>query len=215
MGTMYKSSTIITIEFFRRTRASKETNFFSQLHAAALSSLRSEVAELNSRLLVATRARETAEAALMRAEVQAVRAEQRAEQQAVRHEERLTELHSVIAELGRQLERHRATVIAEEDESGKGPVSPPPPCPRVRTRGGVSRYRVPISPSGAEGALASLGNECHGQFPGGQSLQTPTITIAIAPPVPPFSIPRTRVISYGRRRIPSRTLSRETIAYSE
>ncbi|TGZ49386.1 Colorectal mutant cancer protein [Temnothorax longispinosus] len=87
------------------------------LHAAALSSLRSEVAELNSRLVAATRARETTEAALMRAEVQAARAEQRAEQQAARHEERLTELHSVIAELGRQLERHRATVIAEEDES--------------------------------------------------------------------------------------------------
>ncbi|XP_012529527.1 colorectal mutant cancer protein [Monomorium pharaonis] len=89
----------------------------NKLHAAALSSLRSEVAELNSRLVVATRARETAEAALMRAEVQAARSEQRAEQQAARHEERLTELHSVIAELGRQLERHRATVIAEEDES--------------------------------------------------------------------------------------------------
>ncbi len=99
-------------------------NFLSQLHAAALSSLRSEVAELNSRLVAATRARETAETALMRAEVQAVRAEQRAEQQAVRHEERLTELHSVIAELGRQLERHRATVIAEEDESGKSPLHP-------------------------------------------------------------------------------------------
>lgn len=91
-----------------------------QLHAAALSSLRSEVAELNSRLVAATRAREATEAALVRAEVQAARAEQRAEQQAARHEERLTELHSVIAELGRQLERHRATVIAEEDESGKG-----------------------------------------------------------------------------------------------
>lgn len=90
-----------------------------QLHAAALSSLRSEVAELNSRLVAATRAREATEAALVRAEVQAARAEQRAEQQAARHEERLTELHSVIAELGRQLERHRATVIAEEDESGK------------------------------------------------------------------------------------------------
>ncbi|CAK9807668.1 Colorectal mutant cancer protein [Anthophora quadrimaculata] len=89
----------------------------NKLHAAALSSLRSEVAELNSRLVAATRAREAAEAALVRAEVQAARAEQRAEQQAARHEERLTELHSVIAELGRQLERHRATVIAEEDES--------------------------------------------------------------------------------------------------
>ncbi|XP_017791820.1 PREDICTED: colorectal mutant cancer protein [Habropoda laboriosa] len=89
----------------------------NKLHAAALSSLRSEVTELNSRLAAATRAREAAETAMMRAEMLAARAEQRAEQQAARHEERLTELHSVIAELGRQLERHRATVIAEEDES--------------------------------------------------------------------------------------------------
>ncbi|XP_066598790.1 colorectal mutant cancer protein isoform X2 [Prorops nasuta] len=89
----------------------------SVLHAAALSSLRTEVAELNSRLLIASRAREAAEAALIRAELQAERSEQRAEEQAARNEERLTELHSVIAELGRQLERHRATVIAEEDES--------------------------------------------------------------------------------------------------
>ncbi|XP_046432887.1 colorectal mutant cancer protein isoform X2 [Neodiprion fabricii] len=89
----------------------------NKLHAAALSSLRSEVSELNARLVAATRAREASDAALIRAESQAVRAEQRAEQQAARHEERLTELHSVIAELGRQLERHRATVIAEEDES--------------------------------------------------------------------------------------------------
>ncbi|XP_063979166.1 colorectal mutant cancer protein isoform X1 [Diachasmimorpha longicaudata] len=89
----------------------------NKLHAAALSSLRSEVAELNARLLSATRAKEAAEASLIRAEAQAARAEQRAEQQSARQEERLTELHSVIAELGRQLERHRATVIAEEDES--------------------------------------------------------------------------------------------------
>ncbi|XP_066598786.1 colorectal mutant cancer protein isoform X1 [Prorops nasuta] len=89
----------------------------NKLHAAALSSLRTEVAELNSRLLIASRAREAAEAALIRAELQAERSEQRAEEQAARNEERLTELHSVIAELGRQLERHRATVIAEEDES--------------------------------------------------------------------------------------------------
>lgn len=98
-----------------------------QLHAAALSSLRSEVAELNARLVAETRAREATEAALVRAELQAARAEQKVEQQAARHEERLTELHSVIAELGRQLERHRATVIAEEDESGKGEKREPIP----------------------------------------------------------------------------------------
>ena len=69
--------------------------------------------------MIATRAREAAEAATIRAETQATRAEQKAEQQNARHEERLTELHSVIAELSRQLERQRANVIAEEDESGK------------------------------------------------------------------------------------------------
>ncbi|XP_057320463.1 colorectal mutant cancer protein [Microplitis mediator] len=89
----------------------------NKLHAAALSSLRSEVAELNTRLLAATRAKEAADTALIRAEAQALRAEQRAEQQSIRHEERLTELHSVIAELSRQLERQRANVITEEDES--------------------------------------------------------------------------------------------------
>lgn len=90
-----------------------------QLYRTALSSLRSEVDELNSRLVAAARAKEASEETLLRAEAQAIRAEQKIEQQAVRHEERLTELHSVIAELGRQLERQRATVITEEDESGK------------------------------------------------------------------------------------------------
>lgn len=74
---------------------------------------------MNSRLVASTRAKEASEEALLRAEAQAIRAEQKVEQQAARHEERLTELHSVIAELGRQLERQRATVITEEDESGE------------------------------------------------------------------------------------------------
>lgn len=92
------------------------------MQIAALSSLRSEVTELNSRLLIANRAREAAESALIKAETLTSRAEQRAEQQNIRHEERLTELHSVIAELGRQLERQRANIIAEEDESGKDKI---------------------------------------------------------------------------------------------
>ena len=46
--------------------------------------------------------------------------EERAELQAQRYEERLTELHSVIAELSRKIERQRALVIREEDDiSGK------------------------------------------------------------------------------------------------
>lgn len=160
-------------------------NFLSQLHAAALSSLRTEVAELNSRLVAATRARETTEAALIRAEVQAARAEQRAEQQAARHEERLTELHSVIAELGRQLERHRATVIAEEDESGKGPLHPV----SIYERHGIaSRFRVPISAPRrtSERRRASEKNlRVSRPIPRraiSESLQTTTITIVIALP---------------------------------
>lgn len=117
-----------------------------QLHAAALSSLRSEVAELNARLVAETRAREATEAALVRAELQAARAEQKVEQQAARHEERLTELHSVIAELGRQLERHRATVIAEEDESGKGEKREPIPS-TCATTVSISRTEIYYEPS--------------------------------------------------------------------
>jgi hypothetical protein len=46
--------------------------------------------------------------------------EERAELQAQRYEERLTELHSVIAELSRKIDRQRALVIREEDDvSGK------------------------------------------------------------------------------------------------
>lgn len=46
--------------------------------------------------------------------------EERAEVQAQRYEERLTELHSVIAELSRKIDRQRALVIREEDDiSGK------------------------------------------------------------------------------------------------
>lgn len=107
--------------------------------------------------MAATRAREAAEAALMRAEVQAARADQRAEQQAARHEERLTELHSVIAELGRQLERHRATVIAEEDESGKVSAT-------ANDARRDSAYRFP-SPE-REGDKETSLDECHGQYSG-------------------------------------------------
>lgn len=188
----------------------KEMNFLSQLHAAALSSLRSEVAELNSRLVAATRARETAETALMRAEVQAVRAEQRAEQQAVRHEERLTELHSVIAELGRQLERHRATVIAEEDESGKGSLRAPPQAPLIRrTRENIAIPRTDFAQREErerERILANLRVTKATAIPRraiNGSPQTPTITTVIALSVAraldscswsPFLIPR-RAIS--------------------
>jgi TolA-binding protein len=42
--------------------------------------------------------------------------EDRLEAQAQRYEERLTELHSVIAELSRKLERQRSHVIREDEE---------------------------------------------------------------------------------------------------
>lgn len=42
--------------------------------------------------------------------------EERLDGQAQRYEERLTELHSVIAELSRKLERQRSHVIREDEE---------------------------------------------------------------------------------------------------
>lgn len=42
--------------------------------------------------------------------------EDRLDLQAQRYEERLTELHSVIAELSRKIERHKSLVIQEEEE---------------------------------------------------------------------------------------------------
>lgn len=83
---------------------------FQQLHLAALASLRGEILDLTSRLHTVTQERDVLERA-------AAQAEQTIAQQ---YEERLTELHSVIAELSRKLERQRTLVITEEEDVHSG-----------------------------------------------------------------------------------------------
>lgn len=92
----------------------------NKLHLAALSSLRREVYDLSKRERQLGRERESLERRLGRAQLEqlhlAREREERLEQQAQRYEERITELHSVIAELSKKLDMHRAAVIKEEDE---------------------------------------------------------------------------------------------------
>lgn len=86
-----------------------------QLHLGALSSLRREVRALSERERQLSRERESLERRLGRAQLEqlhlAREREERLEQQAQRYEERITELHSVIAELSKKLDVHRAAVI--------------------------------------------------------------------------------------------------------
>ncbi|XP_046688739.1 colorectal mutant cancer protein isoform X2 [Homalodisca vitripennis] len=78
----------------------------NKLHLAALASLRGEILELTSRLHAVTQERDVLERAVAQAENSV----------AQQYEERLTELHSVIAELSRKMERQRTLVIAEEED---------------------------------------------------------------------------------------------------
>ncbi|KAJ9578304.1 hypothetical protein L9F63_005470, partial [Diploptera punctata] len=90
------------------------------LHLAALASLKGEILDLSSRLHTVTQERDLLEKTLSKTQLEKLRlvaeTEERAELQAQRYEERLTELHSVIAELSRKIERQRALVIREEDD---------------------------------------------------------------------------------------------------
>lgn len=82
----------------------------NKLHLAALASLRGEILELTTRLHTVTQERDVLERAVAQAENSV----------AQQYEERLTELHSVIAELSRKMERQRTLVIAEEEDVPSG-----------------------------------------------------------------------------------------------
>ncbi|KDR23021.1 hypothetical protein L798_02176, partial [Zootermopsis nevadensis] len=92
----------------------------NKLHLAALASLKGEILDLSSRLHTVTQERDLLEKTLSKTQLEKLRlvaeTEERAEVQAQRYEERLTELHSVIAELSRKIDRQRALVIREEDD---------------------------------------------------------------------------------------------------
>ncbi|XP_076309439.1 colorectal mutant cancer protein-like isoform X2 [Tachypleus tridentatus] len=92
----------------------------SELHLAALASLKEEVSDLTQRVQHVSQERDMLERQVSRAQLDRLRlardSENRLEQQAQRYEERLTELHSIIAELSRKLDSQEAAVIKEEDE---------------------------------------------------------------------------------------------------
>ncbi|XP_061190130.1 colorectal mutant cancer protein-like isoform X2 [Saccostrea echinata] len=92
----------------------------NRLHLAALTSLKGEIIELNNRLHHVTSERDVLEKQINRIQADKVRLQHecdtRIEITTGRYEERITELHSVIAELRKKIERHHINVIREEDE---------------------------------------------------------------------------------------------------
>uniref|UniRef100_A0A1B6E8N5 EF-hand domain-containing protein n=1 Tax=Clastoptera arizonana TaxID=38151 RepID=A0A1B6E8N5_9HEMI len=82
----------------------------NKLHLAALASLRGEILDLSTRLNAVTEERDLLEKSLSQAHINA---EASVSQQ---YEERLTELHSVIAELSKKMDRQRTLVITEEED---------------------------------------------------------------------------------------------------
>ncbi|EFX90286.1 hypothetical protein DAPPUDRAFT_309841 [Daphnia pulex] len=97
----------------------------NKLHLAALGSLRGEISELHARLQRAAQDRDTLEQALAKTQLERLRlvqeSEERLERQSTQYEERLTELHSVIAELTRKLNRQQY----KSDPEVKGSVERP------------------------------------------------------------------------------------------
>ncbi|XP_067295897.1 colorectal mutant cancer protein isoform X3 [Pseudorasbora parva] len=92
----------------------------SELHLAALASLKGDVVELNQRLLQTEREREALEKRLAKAQCEQSHLlrehEEVQERTTLRYEERITELHSIIAELNKKIDLLQGSTIREEDE---------------------------------------------------------------------------------------------------
>eukprot|EP00076_Gallus_gallus_P046382 XP_413971.4 colorectal mutant cancer protein isoform X1 [Gallus gallus] len=90
------------------------------LHLAALASLKGDVVELNKRLQQTERERDLLEKKLAKAQCEQSHLmrehEDVQERTTLRYEERITELHSIIAELNKKIDRLQGTTIREEDE---------------------------------------------------------------------------------------------------
>ncbi|XP_041459959.1 colorectal mutant cancer protein-like [Lytechinus variegatus] len=101
----------------------------NELHLAALASLKGEIIELSNRLQKVTSERDSFEKRLTKAQLERARYLQdnddKLDQQAVRYEERITELHSVIAELNKKIDRSHGNTIQEEEEFSHSASSPP------------------------------------------------------------------------------------------
>ncbi|XP_031433763.1 colorectal mutant cancer protein isoform X3 [Clupea harengus] len=92
----------------------------SELHLAALASLKGDVLELNKRLLQSERERDQLEKRLAKAQCEQSHLmrehEDMQERTTLRYEERITELHSIIAELNKKIDLLQGSTIREEDE---------------------------------------------------------------------------------------------------
>ncbi|XP_016002735.2 colorectal mutant cancer protein isoform X2 [Rousettus aegyptiacus] len=90
------------------------------LHLAALASLKGDIVELNKRLQQTERERDLLEKKLAKAQCEQSHLmrehEDVQERMTLRYEERITELHSIIAELNKKIDRLQGTTIREEDE---------------------------------------------------------------------------------------------------
>ncbi|XP_006818398.1 colorectal mutant cancer protein-like, partial [Saccoglossus kowalevskii] len=99
------------------------------LHLAALASLKGEIIELTNRLSHVTTERDSLDRKLAKAQIERARLihenEERFETQSQRYEERIIELHSVIAELNKKIDRSQGNVIREEDEFSQSASTPP------------------------------------------------------------------------------------------
>ncbi|XP_060233295.1 colorectal mutant cancer protein isoform X2 [Meriones unguiculatus] len=92
----------------------------STLHLAALASLKGDIVELTKRLQQTERERDLLEKKLAKAQCEQSHLmrehEDVQERTTLRYEERITELHSIIAELNKKIDRLQGTTIREEDE---------------------------------------------------------------------------------------------------
>ncbi|XP_013911434.1 PREDICTED: colorectal mutant cancer protein [Thamnophis sirtalis] len=89
-------------------------------HLAALASLKGDIVDLNKRLQQTERERDLLEKKLAKAQCEQSHLmrehEDVQERTTLRYEERITELHSIIAELNKKIDRLQGTTIREEDE---------------------------------------------------------------------------------------------------
>ncbi|XP_063310170.1 colorectal mutant cancer protein isoform X1 [Pelobates fuscus] len=90
------------------------------LHLAALASLKGDIVEVNKRLQQTERERDSLEKKLAKSQCEQSHLmrehEDVQERTTLRYEERITELHSIIAELNKKIDRLQGTTIREEDE---------------------------------------------------------------------------------------------------
>ncbi|XP_061334491.1 colorectal mutant cancer protein-like isoform X2 [Pezoporus flaviventris] len=87
----------------------------SQLHLASLASLKGDIVELNKRLQQTEGERDLLEKKLAKAQCEQSHLmrehEDLQEQTTLRYEERITELHSIIAELNKKIDRLQGATI--------------------------------------------------------------------------------------------------------